>query len=106
MAQPLYRQYLQQARRLAQLDPTRPKQGNLRRAVSTAYYALFHFLVDRSTRLLVGDTGQRKQFRKASARAYEHGEMARVAKTFSGGVLPASLQRHVGVLAVPNELRA
>jgi hypothetical protein len=36
---------LAQAKHLAGLDPTRPKQANLRRAVSAAYYALFHLLV-------------------------------------------------------------
>ncbi len=35
---------LVQARILVNLDATRPKQASLRRAVSTAYYALFHML--------------------------------------------------------------
>ena len=35
---------LEQAVHLATLDARRPKQANLRRAVSTAYYALFHLL--------------------------------------------------------------
>jgi hypothetical protein len=39
---------LQQARQLAQIDPRRPKQANLRRAVSAAYYALFHEVIDRA----------------------------------------------------------
>jgi hypothetical protein len=37
---------LEQAVRLAMLDVRRPKQANLRRAVSSAYYAVFHLLVD------------------------------------------------------------
>jgi len=36
---------LAQARVLANMDSTRPRQASLRRAVSTAYYALFHLLV-------------------------------------------------------------
>jgi len=36
---------LSQARILVTLDKTRPKQASLRRAVSTAYYALFHLML-------------------------------------------------------------
>jgi hypothetical protein len=39
----LHADLLEQAEHLAQLDPTRPKQANLRRAVSSAYYALIHW---------------------------------------------------------------
>ncbi len=40
----LHADLLDPAEQLAQLDPRRPKQANLRRAVSSAYYALFHLL--------------------------------------------------------------
>jgi uncharacterized protein (UPF0332 family) len=36
---------LEQAKHLASREPKRPKQASLRRAVSTAYYSLFHLLV-------------------------------------------------------------
>jgi hypothetical protein len=42
---PLAEDLLAQARTLAGLDTTRPKQASLRRAVSTAYYSLFHLLL-------------------------------------------------------------
>src|SRR5262249_43105354 len=103
--QPLFRQYIQQARRLARLDPRRPQQGNLRRAVSTIYYALFHFLIDRSSRLLVGSTRERDRFRKVVARAYGHSEMYSVARTFRGGTLPALITRIAGPLSIPSVLR-
>ena len=54
-----------------QLDPRQPTQANLRRAVSTAYYAVFHSLAHTAAGLLIG--------RKSSAawhqvhRALEHG---------------------------------
>jgi uncharacterized protein (UPF0332 family) len=35
---------LSQAHHLVALDPKRPKQASLRRAVSTSYYAVFHLL--------------------------------------------------------------
>src|SRR5262245_43956452 len=36
---------LKQARSLCAASPRRPKQADLRRAVSTAYYSLFHALI-------------------------------------------------------------
>ena len=50
----MHDELLEQARRLALLDRRRPKQANLRRAVSAAYYSLFHFLVDESCRGILG----------------------------------------------------
>jgi hypothetical protein len=41
---------LEQAGHLARREPRRPKQASLRRAVSAAYYALFHLLIDETTR--------------------------------------------------------
>jgi uncharacterized protein (UPF0332 family) len=37
---------LKQAYHLANRESGEPKQASLRRAVSTAYYALFHLLID------------------------------------------------------------
>jgi uncharacterized protein (UPF0332 family) len=36
---------LEQAKHLASREPKRPKQASLKRAVSTAYYSLFHLLI-------------------------------------------------------------
>ena len=41
---------LEQARHLAQREPKRPKQASLRRAVSSAYYALFHLLASETAK--------------------------------------------------------
>jgi hypothetical protein len=61
---------LEQADHLARRDRGRPKQASLRRAVSTAYYALFHLLVSEA----VGYWKLKGQ-RTALARAYDHGKM-------------------------------
>ena len=37
---------LTQARQLALIDVGKPKQTNLRRAISAVYYAVFHLFVD------------------------------------------------------------
>jgi uncharacterized protein (UPF0332 family) len=45
------------ARKLAQASAKKPKQSDLKRAVSTAYYALFHALAQDNADLLVGKAG-------------------------------------------------
>jgi uncharacterized protein (UPF0332 family) len=61
---------LEQARHLATRERTRPRQASLRRAVSTAYYALFHLLISEAT-LNWKQARQRSIF----ARLFEHGKM-------------------------------
>ena len=45
---------IETARGLTELSPRRPTQANLRRAVSTAYYAMFHCLASSAANLLIG----------------------------------------------------
>jgi uncharacterized protein (UPF0332 family) len=61
---------LEQAYDLAQKEPSNPKQASLRRAVSTAYYALFHLLIDEA----VSKWSVQRQ-RSQLARTFEHGKM-------------------------------
>jgi hypothetical protein len=77
----------QQARMLATVDAGRPKQANLRRAVSAAYYALFHFLVDAAVRRLVR-RADGEPHRDLLARAFQHSEMKQVARAITGRQLP------------------
>ncbi len=42
------------ARRLANASPRRPRQADLRRSISTAYYAVFHAIANDAADLLVG----------------------------------------------------
>src|ERR1700685_1378356 len=80
---------LQQAYDLANKEPTDAKQASLRRAVSTAYYALFHLLIDEA----VSKWAVERQ-RSILARTFEHpkmkgicGEVLKTAKS-GGSVLP------------------
>lgn len=66
---------LGQANFLLQLDTRRPKQANLRRAVSAAYYALFHFLIEESTLLTVGTANAAKPRRQLVGRGFSHTAM-------------------------------
>lgn len=70
----LHGDLLEQARQLAHHEPMRPKQASLRRAVSTAYYALFHLLADAASRELVSGQGQ-DALRQSVARALKHSDM-------------------------------
>jgi hypothetical protein len=51
------RDLVPQARLLARSEPRHPKQATLRRTVSTAYYGLFHFLIEESVALRRGRRG-------------------------------------------------
>jgi uncharacterized protein (UPF0332 family) len=64
---------LEQAYHLLNKDGENAKQASLRRAVSTAYYALFHLLIDEA----VGNWAIVHQ-RSAIARSFEHGSMKKV----------------------------
>jgi uncharacterized protein (UPF0332 family) len=61
---------LEQAQHLARREKTKPRQASLRRAVSTAYYALFHLLIQEAV-LNWKRTDQGPLF----ARFFEHGRM-------------------------------
>jgi uncharacterized protein (UPF0332 family) len=79
---------LEQARHLASREKKKPRQASLRRAISTAYYSLFHLLLEAGSRQFVVDVS----LRRLVSRAFSHGEMQKAAKCFaSGGDLPAHL---------------
>ena len=46
--------FLVTARRLSRANPSRPRQADLKRAISTAYYALFHTLAHESADRFIG----------------------------------------------------
>ena len=55
---------------MATIKKRRPRQASLRRAVSTAYYALFHLLT-----LAVTENWKQPRLRPSLARAFEHRRM-------------------------------
>lgn len=78
----LHDDLLAQAGHLARVDKKKPKQANLRRAVSAAYNALFHLLIDQSSRFFVSGT-QREALRHQLARSFDHGQMKKTAQAFA-----------------------
>jgi uncharacterized protein (UPF0332 family) len=57
------------------ISPGRPSEAGLRRAASTVYYAIFHFVARESADLLIGGTGaaRSKPAWVQTYRALEHG---------------------------------
>ena len=86
----LHADLLAQARHLLQREPRRPRQASLRRAVSAAYYALFHLLVFEASRAFAAKRIE-EDFRGPLARTFDHSKMYNASKTFAGGSLPQHL---------------
>ena len=61
---------LELAKNLAKLEPPNPRQACLRRALSTAYYALFHLLISEATL-----NWARPELRSELGRFFGHGRM-------------------------------
>jgi hypothetical protein len=91
---------LEQAKHLASRDPRKPRQASLRRALSTAYYALFHLLGDEATKLLAADP----KLRRLVGRALVHDEMKQASSSFASTMLPKHVVAVSGV-SIPNDLQ-
>lgn len=77
---------LAQAQFLVGREPRRPKQASLRRAVSAAYYSLFHLLAEDATRAMFGGSDA-ADLRAVVHRAFQHARMKRAAKGIAAGNL-------------------
>jgi hypothetical protein len=66
---------LQQAKELVHKNPNTPTQADLRRSVSSAYYALFHLLIFEACLNWSNDIS-----RPGLARMFDHGVMKKVSK--------------------------
>jgi len=81
---------LEQTRFLAQKrDSRRPTQANLRRSVSAAYYAFFHFLIDEAIKLML--PGRNQALRDCLARTFKHKDMKEFAEIISKSNYPRKL---------------
>src|SRR5262249_21706409 len=89
----VYEDLLVQAVRLARLDVRRPRQANLRRAISSADYAVFHLLVDEACRAQIGAHHNQAPFRQVLGRAVAHRVLKEGCKSFGGGTLKGGSPR-------------
>ncbi len=79
----LARDLLEQSFHLAAREPKRPKQASLKRAVSSAYYALFHLLIHDAASGAVPRSLAR--LRDLVERTLGHADMKNVCKGFVNG---------------------
>jgi hypothetical protein len=86
----LHHDLLEQADHLASRERLRPRQASLRRAVSAAYYALFHLLADEGARRLTPP--QPSPLRRQVSRAFDHRHMREVCQEFKKPNLPDNLR--------------
>lgn len=102
----MHNDLLEQAVRLARLDTKRPRQANLRRAISSAYYALFHMLVDEACRAQIGAQHNQARFRQVLGRAFTHGTMRDACKSFGGGTLKKGVAKGLPAgFIIPTQIR-
>lgn len=82
----LHHDLLEQAWQLVNAEDGRgrPKQASLRRATSTAYYAVFHLFIDHASRELVSGY-QEEALRLQVARAFNHADIADVCRGVAAG---------------------
>lgn len=73
---------LSQARILAKAGAKRPKQADLRRAISTAYYSLFHHLCEEVTKEFFGVSAADQKFRALAKRSIAHTKIKVVLEQF------------------------
>lgn len=74
---------LDQAEMLVKREPKNPKQASLRRAVSAAYYALFHLLSEAAARQFAELCGRSDPGTVSSiARSFAHADLKRVSDMF------------------------
>ncbi len=93
---------LEQARHLARRESRRPKQASLRRAVSAAYYALFHLLTEEGARLVCRGR-HLQEMRPVIQRVFDHGTMKKMCNRFDQGGFPGPWNVYGG--ALPDDIR-
>jgi uncharacterized protein (UPF0332 family) len=97
----LHDDLLVQAQQLAQLDARRPRQANLRRAVSSAYYALFHLLTSETSALYAAEPGLAARIN----RTLGHVDMKKASTMIGNDKLPRALQPPGGGYTTPGDLK-
>ncbi|HEY5412492.1 MAG TPA: hypothetical protein VIJ94_17370 [Caulobacteraceae bacterium] len=86
----------------------KPRQADLRRAVSTAYYALFHYVLTQAAGELVGSTPATKRTKVWALvyRGFNHREMATRCGQVSNPPLPLEAQDFgLGIRALAAEFK-
>jgi uncharacterized protein (UPF0332 family) len=103
---------LKQAEHLANKEPKKPEQASLRRAVSAAYYTLFHHIAGTACLLLFSDTQDaRLVVHPIALRSFDHGVIKHVSEAFrlnKQGEISSQKYRTLAAICnpVPSDLQA
>lgn len=87
---------LAQASLLARLEVGKPKQSSLRRAMSAAYYALFHLLVSEAAEIVSVKLDKRAT--NKVRRSFAHADMKKVCNDYRGATAASSFNARIGPL--------
>ncbi len=94
------------ARLLLSAEPESPaSDARLRRAVSTAYYALFHKVLQSGAECFMGPGKQRTAGYSLLYRSFNHGRMRSVCESLDVQTLSKNLQKQLGRTAVRHDMR-
>jgi hypothetical protein len=85
---------IDQAKALASVDPRRPRQASLRRAISAAYYAVFHEVAEHAVGGVLSSADAAGPLGARLSRVVQHAAVAKAAKWFASppGDLPAVIK--------------
>jgi uncharacterized protein (UPF0332 family) len=82
------------ARRLARANPKKPRQADLRRAVSTTYYAVFHALAQNCADRFIGTgSGRNEDAWRQTYRALDHGPAKQACQRAADFQMPPEVLR-------------
>lgn len=90
----------------AEDGPPAASEAQLRRAVSTAYYAVFHTVLRAGAGQYMGDGGARGAGYGLIYRGFTHSRVKRVCEQLALSRLPGSLQRQLGRTAVSQDMQS
>lgn len=82
-----------------------PSDAQLRRAVSTAYYALFHKVLRAAANRFIGSNKEKSAGYTLIYRSFDHRHMKTVCEALDVPILKDSLKRHLGRNAVSQDMR-
>lgn len=86
--------------------PNPPSDAQLRRAVSTAYYAVFHLLVQEGAERFMGPGSQSAAGYGVLYRSFNHGRIKSVCEALNVTRLSKTLQQQLGRTAVSPDARS
>jgi hypothetical protein len=93
------------ARSLSAATAPPPSKAHLHRAVSTAYYAVFHKVLRAGAERFMGPGMEKSGGYSLIYRAFNHGRMRRVCEALAAGRLSPASQEQLGRTSISQEMR-